>query len=151
MTKWYNPTTKTVETDRQLHRALAASGVSSRFPVSVATAIEHGRIVVVEQDPPIISDTQVAERAALPSEDGIWRWVVRDLSIQELADKGEQLANEVRQERNERLNACDWVATRARELGQSVPLEWYEYRGDLRQIPEQEGFPFNVVWPKEPE
>ncbi|MCP4929174.1 MAG: hypothetical protein GY918_08990, partial [Gammaproteobacteria bacterium] len=36
---------------------------------------------------------------------------------------------------------------RARELGQPVPEAWYDYRGDLRQVPEQEGFPHTISWP----
>lgn len=57
----------------------------------------------------------------------------------------------VRAERNRLLSACDWVAIRARELGQTVPAPWYTYRSALRQLPEQEGFPFGVIWPEPPE
>jgi hypothetical protein len=60
-------------------------------------------------------------------------------------------AENVRNERNKLLEECDWVTIRARELGQPVPEDWYTYRGDLRQIPEQEGFPHNVIWPTKPE
>ena len=28
--------------------------------------------------------------------------------------------------------------------------DWAKYRQDLRDLPEQPGFPFNVVWPEEP-
>lgn len=57
----------------------------------------------------------------------------------------------VRTERDRRLAACDWIVIRAKELGQSVPGPWFTYRGDLRQLPEQEGFPFGVIWPVPPE
>jgi hypothetical protein len=60
-------------------------------------------------------------------------------------------AERVRAERDRLLAESDWVAIRARELGQSVPDDWYTYRGDLRQVPEQDGFPHNVTWPTKPE
>jgi hypothetical protein len=60
------------------------------------------------------------------------------------------VAEYVRTQRNNLLNECDWVAIKARELGQSIQEDWYAYRGDLRQIPEQEGFPHTITWPSKP-
>lgn len=76
---------------------------------------------------------------------GVWTqvWTIVALSQEEAARR-------VRTERDRRLTACDWVVIRAKELGQSIPIEWFTYRGDLRQIPEQPGFPFEVVWPVPP-
>lgn len=78
--------------------------------------------------------------------DGTWTqvWTVVPLSLAEAERR-------VRTERDRRLAACDWVVIRAKELGQSVPGTWFTYRGDLRQLPEQEGFPFGVIWPVPPE
>ena len=61
-----------------------------------------------------------------------------------------QAAATVRAQRNELLAKSDWVTIRAKELGQDVPIAWYNYRGDLRQIPEQDGFPHDVTFPEEP-
>ncbi len=61
-----------------------------------------------------------------------------------------QAAASVRAKRDELLAKSDWVTIRAKELGQDVPIAWYNYRGDLRQIPEQDGFPYNVTFPTEP-
>ena len=76
---------------------------------------------------------------------GTWTqvWTVVPLSQEEAAGR-------VRTERDRRLAACDWVVIRAKELGQSVPIDWFTYRGDLRQLPDQPGFPFEVVWPVAP-
>ncbi len=60
------------------------------------------------------------------------------------------VAASVRTQRDKLLTESDWVTVRAKELGQDVPLSWYNYRGDLRQIPEQSGFPHNVTWPEKP-
>ncbi len=56
-------------------------------------------------------------------------------------------AASVRKERDRLLSESDWVTIRARELGQPIPEAWYDYRGDLRQVPEQEGFPHIIDWP----
>lgn len=77
--------------------------------------------------------------------DGTWTqvWTVAPLSQEEAELR-------IRTERDRRLAACDWVVIRAKELGQSVPIDWFTYRGDLRQLPDQPGFPFEVVWPTPP-
>lgn len=36
-------------------------------------------------------------------------------------------------------------------LGQALNGEWTQYREALRDIPEQEGFPFEITWPVKPE
>ena len=61
-----------------------------------------------------------------------------------------EAAASVRAQRDELLAKSDWVTIRAKELGQTVPDDWYTYRGDLRQIPEQSGFPHDVTFPTEP-
>tara|TARA_B110000908_G_C10215883_1_gene432798 strand:+ start:1289 stop:1717 length:429 start_codon:yes stop_codon:yes gene_type:complete len=60
-----------------------------------------------------------------------------------------ELAQTVREKRNKLLADTDWVVLRAKELGQPVPLDVYTYRGDLRQLPEQAGFPATITWPEE--
>lgn len=59
-------------------------------------------------------------------------------------------ATSVRAERDRLLAASDWVTIRAKELGQTVPEDWFTYRGDLRQIPEQSGFPHTITYPTIP-
>jgi len=61
-----------------------------------------------------------------------------------------EAAASVRAQRDQLLAECDWVTIRARELGQSIPEDWYTYRGDLRQVPEQSGFPHDVTFPEKP-
>ena len=58
-------------------------------------------------------------------------------------------ASSVRTERDALLAKTDWVVIRAKELGQTVPVAIFAYRGDLRQVPEQAGFPHTIIWPTE--
>ena len=59
--------------------------------------------------------------------------------------------DQVRRVRDERLADCDWVVSKSYEQGCSVPEAWGEYRKALRDLPAQEGFPYDIVWPIKPE
>jgi len=56
-------------------------------------------------------------------------------------------ADEVRAERDRLLAATDWMAL----SDVNMSPEWIAYRQALRDLPQQEGFPSNVVWPTKPE
>ena len=59
----------------------------------------------------------------------------------------DRLAAQVRTERNAKIAACDW-----RVLPDVLNGDvWKVYRQALRDVPEQAGFPDNVVWPMQPE
>lgn len=53
----------------------------------------------------------------------------------------------MRDARDAALTRCDWVITRAFEEGTPVPPAYITYRQKLRNLPDQEGFPYNYVWP----
>jgi hypothetical protein len=62
------------------------------------------------------------------------------------ANADTRIEHEVRQKRNRLLLNSDWAMLRAFESGEdSVRLR--EYRQNLRDLPEQDGFPNSVVWP----
>jgi hypothetical protein len=53
----------------------------------------------------------------------------------------------MRDARDSALTRCDWVITRAFEEGTPVPANYLAYRQALRDLPSQEGFPYEYVWP----
>jgi hypothetical protein len=57
------------------------------------------------------------------------------------------LEGEVRAQRNALLSACDWTQLADAPVDD---LAWAVYRQALRDIPDQPGFPANVVWPVAP-
>ena len=57
---------------------------------------------------------------------------------------------DVRAARNLLLAQSDWVVTRASEQRKQVPVDWSNYRQELREIPQKAGFPINVNWPAPP-
>lgn len=85
--------------------------------------------------------------------DGQWQftYTVTALDAEELNAVLLQKSQEVRRQRDRRLQESDWVVIRSYEQAENVPLEWTEYRQALRDIPQQTGFPSEVSWPTVPE
>lgn len=86
--------------------------------------------------------TQTIVRTAITEVNGAWvqSWTVSDLSA-------EEASSNVRNRRDVLLMKTDWMAL------SDVVMEpyWREYRQQLRDLTDQVGFPFNAVWPTEPE
>lgn len=59
-------------------------------------------------------------------------------------------AAQVRAERNRLLSETDFAVLRAYETKTEIALELAAYRQALRDVPQQPGFPTNVVWPQKP-
>ena len=51
----------------------------------------------------------------------------------------------VRNQRDSLIAATDW--TQLPDVPQAIKSQWALYRQALRDVPQQAGFPFNVVWP----
>jgi hypothetical protein len=85
-------------------------------------------------------------------DDGSWAQELVQVEISE-----EQYQNNVavqtqavKADRARMIASSDWVVTKNMEEGTPVPQAWKDYRQALRDIPTQEGFPFNIVWPTLP-
>ena len=81
---------------------------------------------------------------------GSWveKWVATSVSAQEIAQRTENQANNVRAERNQKLSQSDW--TQGKDIADEVSTAWATYRQALRDVPAQAGFPWNVTWPEAP-
>lgn len=60
----------------------------------------------------------------------------------------EQLATQIRSERDAKLQACDWTQVADAPVDQAA---WATYRQALRDITDQETFPESVTWPEVPQ
>jgi hypothetical protein len=67
------------------------------------------------------------------------------------ARKDAEQAKSVRAQRSEIIKQSDWVVIKALELNEEIPAAWAAYRQELRDLPQQEGFPWTIVWPVQPE
>ena len=61
-----------------------------------------------------------------------------------------EAARLARQEREGKLNDCDWTVLTDSPLSTSKKTEWKTYRTALRDITAAEGFPHTMTWPTEP-
>lgn len=85
----------------------------------------------------------------------IWEdGVIRDATPEELAqaekdrlESKKREIDELRNKRNQLLTATDWTQVADAPIDKAA---WATYRQALRDIPQQEGFPDNVVWPVAP-
>lgn len=68
-------------------------------------------------------------------------WVITQIPDSEEAVK-------VRQQRDEKLTRSDWTQLADTSVNKSA---WAAYRQQLRDIPSQSGFPWEVQWPIQPE
>jgi hypothetical protein len=103
------------------------------FPVTPTTA-------------PTPAPGQVVEELTPAEIGGVWtqQWIARAATQAET----DQKASDVRVQRNDLLAACDWTQL-ADAPGNS--LNWANYRQALRNVPQQAGFPWEVVWPTAPQ
>lgn len=58
-------------------------------------------------------------------------------------------AQDARLERSKRLTVTDW--TQNADIPQATKDKWALYRQALRDVPQQAGFPNNIVWPTPPQ
>ena len=96
---------------------------------------------VQQTERPVYDDTvsTLIDSVELVNEKWIQKWIVENLS-EELA-----ILN-VRRKRNRLLSDTDFLALSDGVLTE----EWAAYRQALREVPQQTGFPFEVVWPVKP-
>lgn len=93
---------------------------------------------------------KAVEVAPVRNDYGIWRqtYAVVPMTDAEKQEVDAQKAAAVRAERNWKLTACDW--TQGKDISDAVSDAWAAYRQQLRDVPQQEGFPWSVEWPMPP-
>ena len=54
-------------------------------------------------------------------------------------------SSEIREARDRLIAETDW--TQCADISQATKDKWAPYRKALRDVPQQAGFPFDVIWP----
>jgi hypothetical protein len=105
---------------------------------------------VVRTTQPEVDHTQNVGEGVPQKINGVWTqvWNVSNLGEEELAERTEGRAKQVRDERDQKLSKTDWTQVADAPVDKTT---WANYRQALRDVPEQNGFPWNVVWPTQPE
>jgi hypothetical protein len=96
---------------------------------------------VVRDAEPHNNETAVDEETGETYETG--RWVIGYTVVNKPQDQAEQA---VRNKRDQLLQSTDWQALSDKTMGEAMTT----YRQALRDVPDQDGFPFTVVWPEKP-
>lgn len=122
------------------------------FPANPSPELleEFGVYSVVEVERPEINGLTQDIREINPKLiDGEWvqNWAVKDLTPEELELIHSNTAETVRTRRSTLLAESDWTQVADAPVDRDA---WRAYRNELRDIPNQEGFPFDVVWPTQP-
>ncbi len=96
---------------------------------------------------------KLIEGEPIRDEQGYWRqqWLVVEQTVEEKVETDKRKAAEVRFMRNRKLTDTDWTQLDDTPLDNVAKSAWANYRQALRDVPEQDGFPFNVNWPAQPE
>lgn len=74
-------------------------------------------------------------------------WTIKPLTQEELELKTQRMASYVREQRNKLLANTDWTQLPDSPIDGSI---WITYRQELRDIPSQPGFPWEINWPNSP-
>jgi Phage tail assembly chaperone protein len=99
----------------------------------------------------VASPEFAAENGLVEVGDGVQiGWDFDGQSFSEPAKDAAAAAAAVREERNRLLTETDWVVIKAFETNTNIPGAWEVYRQALRDVPQQAGFPWDVVWPTQP-
>jgi len=116
----------------------------------VAASFNVYRVTPTQQ--PAEDHTVNLERTATKV-NGTWieQWIETPATPEQIAERTAAKANDVRNQRNEKLAACDWTPLPDSPLDLDAKLAWQLYRETLRMIPQQPGFPWSVEWPPVPE
>ena len=76
-----------------------------------------------------------------------YKWAMPERAVVQILTDDEitaYLATQARAKRDQLLTSCDWTQT-ADQCDETKTL-WQTYRQALRALPQQAGFPFNIVW-----
>ena len=127
MLKRANP--QTSFNSRPSNKALENWGV---YPVTILDKPEHD-----STQKPVMNETPELV-------DGAWTvgWNLQNLSVDEIAG----LENKARADRDVLLQQTDFYAL----VDSTITAEMRAYRQALRDVPQQDGFPFNITWPTKP-
>lgn len=125
------------------------------FPTTEAAILRNENLVevVIEEISPYDSRLQYVEYGSAPvHESGQWilKTFVLDKSQAQLEQEEENAWVQIRDERNRRIGMCDWTQIADVSLTGDQKVAWTTYRQALRDLPQTQTNPFNIIWPDEP-
>jgi len=124
---------------------------NTSFPqqISADTLNDFGADVVLEGPQASPTRYQTAYRDGVQEIDGKWytKYSVADMGDKAKTAKDAEQAKAVREDRTKRLSESDWTQVADAPVDKTV---WATYRQELRDVPNQSGFPWDITWPTQP-
>lgn len=122
------------------------------FPRDITTInLNEYNVVSVElTDRPTFNEkTHYLSEGVPINENGVWKqtWVLTEFSTDEIQQHLLDKQEEKREKRNKLLKESDWSQLSDTPTNTAA---WAVYRQALRDLPSQEGFPYNITWPTQP-
>ena len=127
--------------------------VSFSNPLALEEIQPYGYAFYKTTDEPEAGIYEVIESEdAIEEEPGIWRqaWKVTEVNDEAKAIIDHDQAQLERGERDLLLRKSDWTQLPDSGIGTKRRTAWKEYRKALRNLPTQEGFPWEFEWPTQP-
>ena len=114
---------------------------------------ELGLDVVFESPTPTTTVYQTAFKDGVEQDAQgrwVWKWSISEMDDDAKAAKDAEAAKGVRTTRDKLIAETDWIVIKNLELNQNIPGIWEVYRQNLRDLPKQAGFPWDITWPVKP-
>jgi len=129
---------------------LKENNPNSSFPSEMTEAVMNEyNIFEVRQTPKPNNYTKNIFEGTPILVEGVYyqNWEQTDASTSEINTRIEAKWVEVRENRNQLLQECDW--TQLGDIPNETKTIWQSYRQDLRDVTSQTN-PFDIVWPVKP-
>jgi hypothetical protein len=125
------------------------------FPIDLEKVdLKRYGVIQIKEEPAPACDYRIEYVVERPVElvNGVWvkGWDVQPLPLEQQQQLADNQARRIRQDRDQRLAACDWTQLADVKLDAQQQSDWKKYRQALRDVPSQGGFPWNVTWPTQP-
>lgn len=113
----------------------------------------YARVLPVEQPNDHTKNFQLGMPELDPI-DNIWKetWISVSATEEQINTRIQIIKSRVRDIRNNKLLSSDvfMIIDRWETYSEEEKSSWKIYRQELRDLPKQEGFPFDVIWPTPP-
>jgi len=118
---------------------------NTSFPKDVSSET----LTMYDVYPASLAERPVIDSITHVTLEGDWHWVEDEYVQSWLVEKRpiEDVEKSLRSKRNELLSDCDY--TQLNDFTGDKEA-WVKYRQELRDLPEQEGFPYDYVIPESP-
>lgn len=133
-----------------------ADNKNTSFPKQISEetlAAYNAFPVTIREMPTYDQRTEYVEMDTMPTLEGnswILGWTVHDKTPEQIQQYDDMMAKQVRSERDAKLYECDWTQLPDTALTPTQEAAWADYRTQLRNVPQQPSFPYNIVWPTKP-